>query len=189
MRFTALCISNSRSNARKRNKPKRSSDTLTSKAVQEGIQLRHDPYSVKVQTLSPQGFPITLEILKHNKAELVTELEALVVWLAQHGYKPRKEPCMPSPAFEVILGDCLEVLSQYPDKLLDALVTNPPFAMAGGLSNGRSSAGQWPVFSLLVAGRLRTTARVLKPRAKALSGVTGAQRHCWPGLYAQDTNP
>ena len=38
-------------------------DTLTSKAVHEGIQLRHDPYSVKVQTLSPQGFPITLEIL------------------------------------------------------------------------------------------------------------------------------
>ena len=63
-------------------------DTLTTKAVTQGIQLRHDPYTVTVQSLSPQGFPVTLHLAKQDKGALVDELEKLVQWLAQHGYKP-----------------------------------------------------------------------------------------------------
>ena len=63
-------------------------DTLTTKAVDQGLQLRHDPYTVTVQTLSPQGFAITLGLAKQNKGELVEELGAMVQWLAHNGYKP-----------------------------------------------------------------------------------------------------
>jgi hypothetical protein len=66
-------------------------DTLTTKAVTQGIQLRHDPYTVTVQTLSPQGFPVTLTLAKQDKGELVEELGNLVQWLAQEGYKPISE--------------------------------------------------------------------------------------------------
>lgn len=37
------------------------------------------------------------------------------------------------------LGDCLEVMRDMPSGSVDAVVTDPPFAFAGGLSNGRSS--------------------------------------------------
>ena len=63
-------------------------DTLTTQAVTQGIQLRSDPYSVTVQTMSPQGFPVTLALHKQDKGELVEELGNMVQWLAQHGYKP-----------------------------------------------------------------------------------------------------
>lgn len=35
-------------------------------------------------------------------------------------------------------GDCLEVMDSIAERF-DAFVTDPPFAFAGGLSNGRSS--------------------------------------------------
>jgi site-specific DNA-methyltransferase (adenine-specific) len=35
--------------------------------------------------------------------------------------------------------DCLEGMKRIPDKSVDAIVTDPPFVMAGGISNGRSS--------------------------------------------------
>jgi hypothetical protein len=63
-------------------------DTLTTKAVTQGIQVRHDPYTVTVQTLSPQGFPVTLTVAKQDSEALVEELGALTQWLAQQGYKP-----------------------------------------------------------------------------------------------------
>jgi hypothetical protein len=63
-------------------------DTLTTKAVTQGIQLRQDPYTVTVQALSPQGFPVALTLAKHDSEAVVEELEALTQWLAQHGYKP-----------------------------------------------------------------------------------------------------
>lgn len=37
-------------------------------------------------------------------------------------------------------GDCLHLMGLIPDHSIDALVTDPPFAFAGGISNGRSSA-------------------------------------------------
>ena len=66
-------------------------------------------------------------------------------------------------AFEVIQGDCLEVLSQYPDHCFDALITDPPFAMAGGLSNGRSSEVDGQFFLFWWRAVCTQLARVLKP--------------------------
>lgn len=36
-------------------------------------------------------------------------------------------------------GDCLELMKEIPTGTVDAIVTDPPFAFAGGLSNGTSS--------------------------------------------------
>jgi exodeoxyribonuclease-5 len=63
-------------------------DQVTTKIVQQGIQVQHDPYTVTVQSVSPQGFPVALHIAKRDKGELVEELGALVGWLAHNGYKP-----------------------------------------------------------------------------------------------------
>jgi len=38
-----------------------------------------------------------------------------------------------------ILGDCLEEMKRIPTGSVDALITDPPFTFAGGISNGRSS--------------------------------------------------
>lgn len=40
---------------------------------------------------------------------------------------------------KVYCGDSLELLTKIPSKSVDALVTDPPFVFAGGMSNGRSS--------------------------------------------------
>jgi site-specific DNA-methyltransferase (adenine-specific) len=44
-------------------------------------------------------------------------------------------------------GDCLELLHTSPFALMGALVTDPPFAFAGGLSNGMQSAADDQFFS------------------------------------------
>jgi DNA modification methylase len=36
-------------------------------------------------------------------------------------------------------GDCLDLMRTIPDGSIDALLTDPPFSFAGGISNGRSS--------------------------------------------------
>jgi hypothetical protein len=55
---------------------------------ERGVQLHHDPYTADVTAMSPQGFPITLHIAKHQVEELIGALPALMGWLAQEGYKP-----------------------------------------------------------------------------------------------------
>jgi site-specific DNA-methyltransferase (adenine-specific) len=44
-------------------------------------------------------------------------------------------------------GDCLELLHQSPFAMMDAIVTDPPFAMAGGVSNGRTSIADTQFFT------------------------------------------
>ena len=63
-------------------------DTLTTKAVDAGDPTAAGPVYRQVQSLSPQGFPVTLHLAKQDKGALVDELRKLVQWLAQHGYKP-----------------------------------------------------------------------------------------------------
>jgi hypothetical protein len=58
------------------------------KLQERGVQLHHDPYSADVQALSPQGFPVTIHVAKHEVSELIGALPALTGWLAQEGYKP-----------------------------------------------------------------------------------------------------
>jgi site-specific DNA-methyltransferase (adenine-specific) len=62
-------------------------------------------------------------------------------------------------------GDCLELLHQSPFAMMDALITDPPFAFAGGLSNGRQSAADdqfferwWRDVCRLLASSLRADA-------------------------------
>ena len=66
--------------------------TTLEKWVQEGLALRHDPYEVTVQALSPQGFPVTIHVRKSQQADLIAMLPALCSWLAEQGY------AVPSPA-------------------------------------------------------------------------------------------
>jgi len=52
---------------------------------------------------------------------------------------------LPEPYYQTELGtlyhgDCLEIMREMDDDSVDALITDPPFAFAGGLSNGMSSS-------------------------------------------------
>ena len=68
-----------------------------------------------------------------------------------------------SQPLDVVLGDCLDVLAHYPDHCCDALVTDPPFAMAGGLSNGRSSEVDGQCFLFWWRAVCKELLRILKP--------------------------
>jgi hypothetical protein len=63
------------------------SDALL-KLQEHGLALRHDPYTVRVRAVAPQGYPVDITIAKGNVQELTTALPALVGWLGQEGYKP-----------------------------------------------------------------------------------------------------
>jgi exodeoxyribonuclease V len=63
------------------------SDALL-KLPQQGLRLRHDPYTVDVQAVSPQGYPITFHLAKDTAPELLAELPDVVAWLANNQYKP-----------------------------------------------------------------------------------------------------
>jgi hypothetical protein len=58
------------------------------KLQERGVQLRHDPYQVRVQALAPQGFPVVIQVAKEDVSALIGALPALMGWLAQEGYKP-----------------------------------------------------------------------------------------------------
>lgn len=45
-------------------------------------------------------------------------------------------------------ADCLDVLREMPNGCADALVTDPPFAFAGGLSNGITSVADDQFFPI-----------------------------------------
>lgn len=64
---------------------------------------------------------------------------------------------------QVIQGDCLEVMKGIPDKSIDAVITDPPFAFAGGLSNGRSSIADDQFFLYWWKDICTELDRVLKP--------------------------
>jgi hypothetical protein len=63
-------------------------DALATKMATQGLQVRHDPYTVTVQTMSPQGYPLTFQMAKDNAPALMQELSGMVEWLASQGYKP-----------------------------------------------------------------------------------------------------
>ena len=58
------------------------------KLHEHGLQLRHDPYQIRVQALSPQGFPVIIQVAKGDAGALVEAVPMLMGWLAQEGYKP-----------------------------------------------------------------------------------------------------
>lgn len=67
---------------------------------------------------------------------------------------------------KIICGDCLEVMKQIPDRSIDAIVTDPPFAFAGGISNGRSSEVSDQFFRYWWRDLWKGLNRILKPQGE-----------------------
>jgi site-specific DNA-methyltransferase (adenine-specific) len=63
----------------------------------------------------------------------------------------------------VLHGDCLDVLPRIPQGTVDAVVTDPPFAITGGLSNGMTSRNDTQFFEHWFADVARELIRVTKP--------------------------
>jgi len=63
----------------------------------------------------------------------------------------------------VLHGDCLDLLPKIPDGSIDAVVTDPPFAITGGLSNGMTSRNDTQFFEHWFADVARELIRVTKP--------------------------
>lgn len=63
------------------------SDTLL-KMQEQGISLRHDPYTAELRLLSPNGFSVLIRIAKPSQQDLLAELKELTDWCANVGCKP-----------------------------------------------------------------------------------------------------
>lgn len=68
--------------------------------------------------------------------------------------------------YELHEGDCLDVLRQMPEQSVDALITDPPFAFTGGISNGRHSVCDDQFFSCWWREVCTAITRVLRPNAE-----------------------
>jgi site-specific DNA-methyltransferase (adenine-specific) len=64
---------------------------------------------------------------------------------------------------KIIFGDCLDVLPRIPAACVDAVVTDPPFAITGGLSNGMTSRRDTQFFGHWFADVARELIRVTSP--------------------------
>ena len=65
-------------------------------------------------------------------------------------------------------ADCLELLENAPDGWVDAIVTDPPFAMTGGISNGRTAGNDSQFFEHWLKDVLTQLIRVMKPTGAML---------------------
>jgi hypothetical protein len=63
------------------------SDALL-KVGEQGLALRHDPYTVRVEAVSQEGFPVMIQVAKPDVAQLTTALPALLAWLQAEGFSP-----------------------------------------------------------------------------------------------------
>lgn len=70
------------------------------------------------------------------------------------------------PLDTIVCGDCLEVMKEIPDKSIDAIITDPPFAFAGGLSNGTSSQVSSQFFDHWWKSICKELVRVTKPEGE-----------------------
>jgi len=64
------------------------------------------------------------------------------------------------------LGDCLEYMKTMPDKSVDAVITDPPFTFAGGISNGRASMADNQFFLYWWKDICAELNRALKPEGE-----------------------
>lgn len=64
---------------------------------------------------------------------------------------------------ELIHGDCLDVMRGMPDASVDAVITDPPFAFAGGLSNGMTSRVDSQFFEHWLVDVCRELIRIVRP--------------------------
>lgn len=65
----------------------------------------------------------------------------------------------------ILHGEALNVLSTLPDASVDAVITDPPFAFAGGISNGLSSRVDSQFFEHWLVAVFRELHRVSRPEA------------------------
>lgn len=63
----------------------------------------------------------------------------------------------------IVVGDCLELMTQMPSDSVDAIVTDPPFAIVGGISNGMTSQADDQYFTFWFTAIVKEIIRVLKP--------------------------
>jgi site-specific DNA-methyltransferase (adenine-specific) len=75
------------------------------------------------------------------------------------------KPYYESLAATLYLGDCLEVMKTFRPGSADAIVTDPPFAFAGGISNGLSSRADDQFFSHWLVSVFEQFYRVSRPSA------------------------
>jgi len=68
--------------------------------------------------------------------------------------------------YRLYLGDCLDVMAELPEASLDALITDPPFTMAGGFSNGRSSTADSQFFAFWWRAVCEQLNRIMKPEGE-----------------------
>lgn len=68
--------------------------------------------------------------------------------------------------YSIYHGDCLEILKSLQDNSIDAIVSDPPFAFAGGISTGRSSAADTQFFSFWWSAVCCQLNRILKPEGE-----------------------
>jgi site-specific DNA-methyltransferase (adenine-specific) len=64
---------------------------------------------------------------------------------------------------KITVGDCIELLSELPPNSIDAMVTDPPFAITGGLSSGMTSRNDDQFFTFWFSAVIEQVIRVLKP--------------------------
>jgi len=70
------------------------SDALL-KIQEGGLTLRGEPYKLRVQVVSSQGFPVTIEVMKPDAEQLIAGLEGLLTWLAEAGFHSGRRAAVP----------------------------------------------------------------------------------------------
>ena len=78
--------------------------------------------------------------------------------------EPRLKPYYTHGGISIYHGDCLQVLEGLPE-VVDAIVTDPPFAFAGGISNGLSSVADSQFFEYWLSGVFRLLHAVSSPES------------------------
>jgi exodeoxyribonuclease-5 len=63
------------------------SDALL-KVGEQGLALRHDPYTVRVEAMNQAGFAIAIQVAKSDPDELTAALLNLLAWLVENGFSP-----------------------------------------------------------------------------------------------------
>ena len=90
-------------------------------------------------------------------------------------------------------GDCLEVMQEIPDNYVDSVVTDPPFAFAGGISNGIASKADAQFFIHWLKDVFREIQRITKEKSawflwcdwRTIAAYTEALREAAGDYYNQ----
>jgi len=99
----------------------------------------------------------TMKNIKDIDKQMKLEISTAIV---------HSSPLSCSTTFKLFHGDCLEVMQGIPSKSIDTLITDPPFAFTGGMSNGRSSEIDSQFFEHWWHAVCEQITRILKPTSE-----------------------